>query len=181
MKQDFTAGHGTGGADAVDQVDGISGASGNTSENIQLAAAVLPQPPVILAQVGGVIATPGPQTPYVPALAPGATSTTAGTTTVYAIGVNGTVLLPAGTVIDMAQVVGNDLHLMQPDGTLIVIAGGGVAIPLIFIGGVAFSSDVIASLIGLLDYFCRCLFTSPICEGICPRMMLATSTTLAVF
>ena len=147
MKQDISADHGAVGADAVDHVDGTPGAGEGASGLIQLAAAVIPQPPVILAQAGAIGAQP--QGPYVPMLAPGATFTTAGPTTAYAIGVDGTVHLPAGATLEMAQVVGNDLHLMQPDGTLIVIVGGGIAIPLIFIGGVAFNPDVIAALVGL--------------------------------
>jgi hypothetical protein len=116
MAKDIPADQVEGGASAGDQVDGAP------HEPIQLAAASVPQAPIILAQLGGFNAPPAqPPGPYVPPVPPGAVSATAGSTTAYVIGIDGTVHLPPGTVIDMAEVVGNDLHLRQPDGSLIVI------------------------------------------------------------
>src|SRR5262245_18827495 len=142
MRQDFSADQVTGGGDATDNFDGASEAKGQ----IQLAAAVVPQPPIILAQAGGM---GQPQGPFVPMVPPGAVLATAGSTTAYAIGADGIVRLPAGTTIDMVQVVGNDLHITQPNGSLIVIVNGGLMVPVIIIGGVAFNQDVLASLVGL--------------------------------
>ena len=145
MAKDISADQVEGGANAGDQVDG------GTHEPIQLAAAALPQAPVMVAQVGGFNAPPAtpPQGPFVPTVPPGAAFATAGSTTAYVIGVDGTVRLPPGTVIAMAEVVGNDLHLMQPDGSLIVIVNGGVGIPLLLVGNIAFGGDTIAALLGL--------------------------------
>ncbi len=143
MKQDFSADQGAGGADAVDHVYGAAGADAP----IQFAAAAIPQsPPIILAQAGSM---GPPQGRFIPTVPPGAASTTAGSTTAYAIGPDGAVYLPAGTVINMATVVGNDLHLLQPDGSLIVIINGAVSMVTIYVGGVAFGPDVIAALVGL--------------------------------
>src|SRR5688572_28673322 len=144
MAKDISADQVEGGANAEDQVDG------GTQELIQLAAAALPLAPVMVAQLGGfnAPATP-PQGPFVPTIPPGAAYATAGSITAYAIGIDGTVRLPPGTVIAMAEVVGNDLHLMQPDGSLIVIVNGGVSIPLLLVGNIAFGGDTVAALLGL--------------------------------
>ena len=144
MAKDISADQVEGGASAGDHVDGGS------AEPSRLAAASVPQPPVMVAQLGGFNApeTP-PQGPFVPPVPPGATSVTAGSTTAYTIGIDGTVRLPPGTVIDSVEVVGNDLHLRQPDGSLIVIVNGGVEIPLLLVGNLAFGGDVVTALLGL--------------------------------
>src|SRR5215213_823 len=141
MKQDLAPG-----ADLNPAETAHEGAS-EPAERIQVAAAVVPQGPSSVPPQAGFAATP--QGPFVPMVPPGAASTTAGSVTAYVLGVDGVVRLPPGTVITAAQVVGNDLHITQPDGSLVVIVNGGVALPAIFVGGLAFSSDVISSLIGL--------------------------------
>src|SRR5262249_614728 len=81
-------------------------------------------------------------------------SASAGNVTAYALLPNGSVRLPPGTAVDMAYVVGNDLYLPQPDGSLIVIIdgaiqmGGIIDIPVILIGNTAFSPDALAALVG---------------------------------
>src|SRR6185503_14750702 len=94
------------------------------------------------------------QDPFVPMVPPGAVSASAGNVTAYAILPNGSVRLPPGTVVNMAYVVGDDLYLPQPNGSLIVIIdgavqmGGAINIPIILVGNVAFGPDALAALVG---------------------------------
>src|SRR5262245_56138224 len=95
MKQDLSAGQVEGGADAGDlREDGAQ-------EPIQLAAAVMPEPPIVLAQAGGAGGAGGQgapggflpgqvggggaggtgQPPFIPTVPPGAVSATAGNVT----------------------------------------------------------------------------------------------------
>ena len=106
MAKDISADQVEGGANAGDQVDG------GTHEPIQLAAAASPGPPSCWRRpAGSTLPRPPPAGPVCADGSPGAAFATAGSTTAYAIGIDGTVRLPPGTVIAMAEVVGNDLHL----------------------------------------------------------------------
>ena len=67
------------------------------------------------------------------------------------------VLLPEGTSISAVQVKGKDLHLTQPDGSVVIIdaavyeISGVLYVPTIIIGNVALSPSAVATALGLQD------------------------------
>ena len=60
------------------------------------------------------------------------------------IGADGSVRLPTGTSLAQAQVSGDDLRLIQPDGTIYVITGAISNIPAIYIGDVQIPAQTLA-------------------------------------
>ena len=60
------------------------------------------------------------------------------------IDADGSVRLPAGTSLAQAQVSGDDLRLIQPDGTVYVIVGAISNVPNIFIGDVQIPAQTLA-------------------------------------
>src|SRR5687768_6962178 len=125
MKQDLAAGT------DLDQAETAQEVASEPTEFIQVAAAVVPQAPSSVPPQAGFATTP--QGPFVPMVPPGAISTTAGSVTAYVVGPDGVVRLPTGTVITAVQMVGSDLHITQPDGSLVVIVNGGITLPDIFV------------------------------------------------
>jgi hypothetical protein len=60
------------------------------------------------------------------------------------IGADGSVRLPAGTSLAQAQVSGDDLRLIQPDGSVYVIVGAISNVPAIYIGDVQIPAQTLA-------------------------------------
>ncbi|WP_265535872.1 VCBS domain-containing protein, partial [Sphingomicrobium astaxanthinifaciens] len=62
-------------------------------------------------------------------------------------GPGGSVILPAGVELDDVTVVGRDLVVELPDGSVMIIAGGAVFVPKLIIGGIEVPPTTLAALL----------------------------------
>src|SRR5690606_35288635 len=58
-----------------------------------------------------------------------------------AIGGDGVARLPENTALNNIRIVGADIHLVQPDGTVIVIENGAIRIPTLLMGSVEIPAE----------------------------------------